>query len=676
MLISSFLGLGVGAMLAGRVRSLIGWFPTLLFLDVLALLVCRYALLPTGVDEQRFYSAQTGWKSYLVLVAIFGLNSVVFLPLGQAIGDFFSRMPALKAYAWDLGGSLVGTVTFGIFSLFWFSPVSGIAVVLLIALACSSRRVTLINLPIAIFAVWGMSLTIDPGAIWSPYYYITIASTEAPDRPAGPPPADLRTRLDPPMYQVRVNQDFYQMHGTIDTSRYSPEKARAIGIQELRDQYLLPYSLSSGPERVAVVGAGGGMDVEAALLSGAQQVDAVEIDPVIVSVSRRYAASGVYDDPRVAVRIDDARAFLQSGKPGYDMIVFGFLDSQALFSAMVNIRLDGFTYTVESFRASDRLLGAGGMLVVSFAAGEEWVKTKLVEMLTHGTGRNPIAFEDGVQVILCVPTRAPEHVPSHLGRFTRVMIPSMPTEASVPPPATDDWPYLYLSRRTVPSDYRAVLGVMLALSIAAVVALRGRHFGATDAQMLFLGWGFLLLQTKAIGDCSLYFGTTWVVTMLVVAGVLGMVLVANAMATTLIRGVPAWPYAPLFVTLAILALVPREQVLSWPYAARLAWTLMAVPLPILFAGLIFSSTFRSGRDTAALFGANLIGAVLGGFCEYLGMAIGSSRLTWFVFAAYSASLACHVVTRRNHVAVTSGRRVAAGVATLVVAAALTSVVNP
>ena len=90
--------------------------------------------------------------------------------------------------------------------------------------------------------------------------------------------------------------------------------------------------------------------------------------------------------------------------------------------------------------------------------------------------------------------------------------------------------------------------------------------------MVCLGCGFLLLQTKAIGDCSLYFGTTWVVTMIVIAGVLAMVLLANAVATTSIRGTPAWPYAPLFLTLAVLALVPREQVLAWPYAARLAWT--------------------------------------------------------------------------------------------------------
>ena len=60
---------------------------------------------------------------------------------------------------------------------------------------------------------------------------------------------------------------------------------------------------------VLVVGAGGGIDVEAALLSGARHVDAVEIDRQMVNLSRRFNASGVYDDPRVAIHIDDARAF-------------------------------------------------------------------------------------------------------------------------------------------------------------------------------------------------------------------------------------------------------------------------------------------------------------------------------------------------------------------------------
>ncbi len=83
-------------------------------------------------------------------------------------------------------------------------------------------------------------------------------------------------------------------------------------------------------------------------------MDAVEIDPVLVKLSRRFNASGIYDDPRVRVHVDDARAFLQRSPGGYDMIIFGWLDSQALFSSMSNLRLDGFIYTVQSMRAAYR----------------------------------------------------------------------------------------------------------------------------------------------------------------------------------------------------------------------------------------------------------------------------------------------------------------------------------
>src|SRR5882724_12891941 len=45
MLISSFLGIGLGAMLAERDRKLVRWFPALLAIDVIFLAVARHALL-------------------------------------------------------------------------------------------------------------------------------------------------------------------------------------------------------------------------------------------------------------------------------------------------------------------------------------------------------------------------------------------------------------------------------------------------------------------------------------------------------------------------------------------------------------------------------------------------------------------------------------------------------
>jgi hypothetical protein len=65
-----------------------------------------------------------------------------------------------------------------------------------------------------------------------------------------------------------------------------------------------------------------------------------------------------------------------------------------------------------------------------------------------------------------------------------------------------------------------------------------------------------------------------------------------------------------------------------------------VPLPVFFAGLIFSTTFRAGPSPRLMFGANLVGAMIGGFCEYGGMAIGTSNLMLIVVAAYIASLVC------------------------------------
>jgi hypothetical protein len=63
-----------------------------------------------------------------------------------------------------------------------------------------------------------------------------------------------------------------------------------------------------------------------------------------------------------------------------------------------------------------------------------------------------------------------------------------------------------------------------------------------------------------------------------------------------------------------------------------------VPLPVFFAGLIFSTTFRESKDASACFGANLIGATIGGFLEYLGMAIGFNAVSILVIIAYLLSM--------------------------------------
>ncbi len=480
---------------------------------------------------------------------------------------------------------------------------------------------------------------------WSPYYFITMHANavqpasgntlQLAEAPFAPPPANLRTMQDPPVYTARVNQDFYQMHGAIDPRRYTPGSALQLLIGKHAEQYDLPYRVIENPRRVLILGAGGGMDTEAALLRGAQRVDAVEIDPVLPQLSARYNAAAPLADPRVVLHIDDARAFLQKTTDQFDLVVFGHLDSQALFSYGTSVRLDGYIYTVEGFRQAFARVAPEGIMSVSFAAMREWLAQKMSQMIEEATGAPPIVYIASGTMTFIASKQTRPNPPAEIGAWKLKQVVKRPVQL-----ATDDWPYLYLEKRGVPADYAIIIGVLLVISLGALCFFRGAGIGAGDGHFLLLGWGFLLLQTKSIGDCSLYFGTTWLVTLFVIVGVLIMVLLANWAALRFVREFRFWLYVPLFVSLLFVIFVPRELILGQALGWRIAWTVLIVPLPIFFAGLIFSTTFRESPHPALSLGANLIGATLGGFCEYLGMWVGSHALSYLVIAAYAGSLLC------------------------------------
>lgn len=635
MLISSFLGLGLGAILSNRNLNIFRCFPFLLAVDIAFLLLCRHLTLPTEGSEARFWSIPATFVNYLVLIGIFSINAIMFISLGEGIGKIFNSLSALRAYAWDLGGSLCGTLCFGLFSFFYFSPVLGFLVVIILIFILADKKDRSWNFVFSVLAMGLVLFFVNNKAIWSPYHYITIHQSIYKNTPlVSKPPAQLKTMKDPPIYTVRVNQDFYQFHGTIDLKRYTLNGSKYKYIEAFRQSYLLPYTIKPNPEHVAIIGSGGGLDVEAALLSGAKKVDAVEIDPVLIQISSRFSAKSVYQDPRVKVHVDDARAFFQKSNTKYDLIAFGFLDSQALFSAMSNLRLDGFVYTVESIRSAYSLLNESGMLTISFIAGKTWLASKLIGMVKKATGKEPIIYVHGVSIILCAPRGDHSPPPKRFGLYTRVYH----GESNVPL-ATDDWPYLYLSSRTIPKHYLVVICVLFTITIFGIFIFKPKRMSVIDLHFLFLGAGFLLLQTKSIVDCSLYFGATWLVTTIVVAGVLTMVLAANYTALKMVR-FSKLLYIPLFLSLLGVYFVPREMILNLDFLGRAAWTMFAVPFPIFFAGLIFSTTLRESENPSSMFGANLIGATIGGFCEYLGMVIGYSDLFLLVIVAYLLSLSC------------------------------------
>jgi hypothetical protein len=133
-----------------------------------------------------------------------------------------------------------------------------------------------------------------------------------------------------------------------------------------------------------------------------------------------------------------------------------------------------------------------------------------------------------------------------------------------------------------------------------------------------------------------------------------MVLLANGVAGRL-GGFTPWLYLPLIGSILLVYGVPNDAILGLLFAGRFAWAILVVPIPIFFAGLVFSGTFKRTSHASAAFGANLVGAVVGGFAEYMSMATGRRSLVFVVLGAYLVSLlATSLVERRTRRLIPAG----------------------
>lgn len=145
------------------------------------------------------------------------------------------------------------------------------------------------------------------------------------------------------------------------------------------DLAYLDHTLSSlplqafGPQRVLVIGAGGGVDVLTAMHHGAIRVDAVEINPDVIDiVSRRYAdrTGGLFSRPGVRLIRAEGRSFAAHGDERYDLIQISLIDTWAASSSGAYSLTEGYLYTVEAFTEYFRRLGAEGVLAITRWGGE------------------------------------------------------------------------------------------------------------------------------------------------------------------------------------------------------------------------------------------------------------------------------------------------------------------
>jgi hypothetical protein len=178
------------------------------------------------------------------------------------------------------------------------------------------------------------------------------------------------------------------------------------------------------------------------------------------------------------------------------------------------------------------------------------------------------------------------------------------------------------------------------------IRFMGGRFGSVVryADLFFMGVAFMLLETKSVTQFALLFGTTWFVNALVFLGVLCSVLVAVAVSRRVTFRRPALLYAVLLASLAVAWLVPPERLLDLAVVPRFAVAVTLAFFPIFTANLVFTQRFKSTASSTVAFGANLLGAMVGGLLEYAALITGFRGLLVVVAVAYGLAF----LTGRKH----------------------------
>jgi spermine/spermidine synthase len=405
------------------------------------------------------------------------------------------------------------------------------------------------------------------------------------------------------------------------------------------------------PRQVLVLGAGGGNDVAAAVRNGATSVAAVEIDPVIASLGRLLHPEKPYDAPQVRLVVDDARNFLERARDRYDLIVFGLVDSHTVVAAMSNIRLDSFLYTRESFARARDLLTPDGMIALSFSSGygeSYWLLRRIAYMLEYTFGTPPVILEvgyDGGFVFLAGP-QAPRQLtdPVDRGRAESAQSRFQGHLGGVASePATDDWPFMYLRGRFIPTEYWIIGAVVFVFALAMVWRLVPGGLAAVDGHFFCLGAAFLLLEVRNLAELSLLFGSTWMVNAFVIAGVLVMAFVANVVAGRF-RVPETAVFAALALSVALSFFSPVTYLAGMDPWVRMLLGTAILSLPFFFSGLVFSTSFKATASPAVAYGSNLLGAV-GGLLEQGSLAHGIRSLSLLALVIYA--LAYLLLQRRR-----------------------------
>jgi hypothetical protein len=383
------------------------------------------------------------------------------------------------------------------------------------------------------------------------------------------------------------------------------------------------------PERVMVIGPGGGLDVLFALTAQAKNITAVEINPASVAIVEQMAVyhGNLYHQPGVRVIVGEGRSVLRREETQYDLIYLSQVVTLAAERSGYALT-ENTIYTVEAFADYLAHLQPGGQIamklydeltlsramITAVTALQQTRGLSEAEALGHLAifldakvsppipllliQEQPFSREDGLALagVAAQVNFVPLFVPGVAGDPTltallagETRLATLIAESAFDISATtDDRPFFYQFERGVPASLRpllAGLGAMLLLGLIGLGLSQRRLAEPVPryAPLYFaaLGLGFISLELAFLQQTRLFLGhptlaVTTVLAVLLIGGGLGSGWLAQSSpklgdrspSVVLSRG---WPLPATIVGLVLLWL------LGWPWLSDI---FRAAPLPL------------------------------------------------------------------------------------------------
>lgn len=639
-----------------RSERLYNFMPTSLILAVLVTLIVKQCGLCTGgylsTALLNCASGSVAPPSSLLIVLSALLLCLIgpfsfAASLGSRLGRLTASYPPLTAYGTIVAGAFFSYLSFTLSSALCWTPAYQIttivvALVLLASRALSPRFLMSAGLILAAGAMFSPLAKSAPEIArqyFSPYHKVAVLSASQSQDSA------FTLVLDDSTQQILVPIDSEARPGPGNAIK----QERAASYDALKNFQHLPFAFKH-PKEVLILDAGIGADLAEALRQGAQSIDAVEIDPILLKLGRRY--NPAYGSASVHVQCQDPRDFVNNCRKKYDMII---ASSQHFVSplGLATRPQQGYEHTLEFYKKCLSLLNPDGILLTSYSSSQKdtgWLSDRIFATLKAASGITPSMVgrresdSSGFSPYLFAVAPSSEALSkckenAIYGDHRRMLLAN---ETFADPMfggytflvnqgnakvATDDCPFIFFEPGMIDIFYNSLIAILI-----AVVSLFARPLIFSKANV-FVDWQVFLLNAALISmvlgslpRLVIMYGSGWLTYAIIFGGILLIAWLAfYSMRRPSATQYEIILYVGLFVTLILSCILPIQWLASFGILGYLLIIFFTV-MPMFRVLLILPAAYSEAEELAPLIAFGVLGLSAGILLKYISFYLGQNSL--------------------------------------------------